>query len=181
MQNQAQCSPCAAKLTRGSNTVSSRILAVRAPTSVRSDAQFTIEVDIETYGTGADKQFLAIYDSDAAKYIAAGKSNEPYPPGQRGTWTGTMNPLDNWYTNVTGRPIPSTLRWIARVGYVTRETEDGFEGMITDERSLSILVEPVVNGEEPWWKRKIFGIPVVYLAAGGAVAVGVVAVVVVRK
>ena len=122
-----------------SATVSSTITAVRAPTTVPKDAQFKIEVDITTSGTGSDKQFLAIYDSDAAMYIGAGKSDEPIGPGVSGTWTATMNPLNDWYTSVTGKPIPSTLHWIARVGYVTKENPDGsWEGMITDERSFSM-------------------------------------------
>jgi hypothetical protein len=215
---QTQCSPCAAKLRAGSppatlnpvglsNTVSSAITAVRAPTSVKTDEQFTIEVDIETTGTGSDKQFLAVYDSDAAKYIGAGISDEPLGPGMRGTWTATMKPLKDWYASYTGRPIPQTLNWIARVGYVTKEVEGGFEGVITDQKSFSISTPtaPPPKPEDykteetceaagyywydnachseplPWWKRKVFGVPVVYLAAGGAVAVGVAAAVAVAR
>ena len=34
---------------------------------------------------------------------------------------------------------------------------------------------------QSWWQRKVFGIPVVYLVAGGAIAVGVVAAVAVAR
>lgn len=147
--------------------VGSKITNVEAPSSVKTDAQFVVKVDIETYGTGSDKQFLAIYDSAAGLYIGAGISDDPLPPGQTGTWTVTFNPLKDWYEEVTGRSIPATLQWKVVVGYVTKETPDGFEGVITDERNLpAISVEEIPPEEAPWWERYKY-----YLLAASAVCV----------
>lgn len=150
--------------------VGSTITAVRAPPSIKSDEQFIIEVDIMTSGTGADKQFLALFDSSVGDYLGAGISDEPIPPDQAATWTVTLNPLDNWYPGWSGTSIPETLQWIARVGYVTEELPDGgFNGIITDERNIVISVATV---GVPWWQKYKYAL----IGVSGAAAVGIVAV-----
>lgn len=153
--------------------VGSTITAVRSPPTIKSDEQFAIEVDIVTSGTGANKQFLALFDASVGDYVGSGISDEPMPPGQSGTWTVTLNPLDNWYSVWSGTGIPETLQWVARVGYVTEELPDGgFRGVITDERNISIGVTAV---ELPWWKKYqnvLIGVSAVATVGIVAVAAG---------
>lgn len=151
--------------------VGARIVDFTLPDKINPKVGFDVEIVLDTYGDGEDYIFAGVVDEDYGDLVIAGITEDKIPPDKRVTATGTIDPLESWYEERTGIPIPDTLRWKVVVGYAEK-VNDQWRGHVTDESSVIEIPAAGAPGVIDWIREHKYEVG----AASAGLALGVVVV-----